>query len=64
MLIATSEQFTTKNEAALWSRQIHRRCVAGLARADPGLRDRILLNYTRIENAHKVRKKTLVFCDV
>jgi len=28
------------------------------------LQDGILLNYTRIENAHKVRKKTLVFCDV
>ena len=53
-----------QNEAALRSRQIHGRCVAGLACADPGLRDRILLNYTRIENAHKVRKKTLVFCAV
>ena len=27
-------------------------------RAHPGLKNRILLNYTRIENAHKVRKKT------
>ena len=53
-----------QNEAALRSRQIHWRCVAGLAGADPGLRDRILLNYTWIENAHKVRKKTLVFCAV
>jgi len=50
-----------QNEAALRSRQMHWRCVAGLAGEDPGLRDRILLNYTRIENAHKVRKKTLVF---
>jgi len=32
--------------------------------ADPGLRDRILLNYTRIENAHKICKKTFVFYDV
>jgi len=29
-----------------------------------GLLDRILLNCTRIENAHKIRKKTFVFCDV
>jgi len=28
------------------------------------LQDRILLNYTRIENAHKVRKKTFDFCYV
>jgi len=32
--------------------------VAGLAGAHPGLQDRILLNCTEIENAHKVRKKT------
>ena len=54
-----------KNEAALRSRQIraveHWRHAAGLAGADPGLRDRILLNYTKIENAHKVRKKRLFF---
>ena len=57
-----------QNEAALRSRQIlaveHWRCAAGLAGADPGLRDRILINYTRIENARKVHKKTLVFCDL
>jgi len=35
--------------------------VAGLAGEHPGLQDRILLNYTRIENAHKVRKKTFDF---
>jgi len=35
--------------------------VAGLSDAHPGLQDRILLNYTRIENAHKVRKKTFEF---
>jgi len=39
----------------------HRKCAAGLAGAHPGLQDRILLNYTRIENAHKVRKKTFNF---
>jgi len=31
---------------------------------NPMDRDRILLNYTRIENAHKVHKKTFVFCDL
>jgi len=31
----------------------HRKCVAG---AHFGWQDRILLNYTRIENAHKVHK--------
>jgi len=36
----------------------HRKCGAGLPGAHPGLQDRILLNYTRIENADKVRKKT------
>ena len=54
-----------QNEAALRSRQIraveHWRCASGLAGAHPGLRDRILLNYTRIENAHEVHKKTFVF---
>jgi len=39
----------------------HRKCAAGLADAHPGLKDRILRNYTRIENAHKVRKKTFDF---
>jgi len=39
----------------------HRKSAAGLAGANPGLQDRILLNYTRIENAHKVRKKTFDF---
>ena len=32
--------------------------AGGLAGAHPGLKNRILLNYTRIENAHKVGKKT------
>ena len=39
----------------------YRKCAAGLAGARPALQDRILLNYTRIENAHKVRKKTFEF---
>jgi len=34
----------------------HRKSAAGLAGAHPGFQDRILLNYTRIENAHKARK--------
>jgi len=36
----------------------HRKRAAGLAGAHLGLQDRIFLNYTRLENAHKVRKKT------
>jgi len=39
----------------------HRQCAAGLAGAHPGLQDRVLINYTRIENAHEVRKKTFNF---
>jgi len=35
--------------------------AGGLAVANPGLNNRNLLNYTRIENAHKVRKKTFDF---
>jgi len=42
----------------------YRSCAAELASAHLGLQDRTLLNYTRIENAHKVRKKTFVFCYV
>jgi len=45
-----------QNESALMSCRIraveHRKCVSGLAGAHPGLQDRILLNYTRIKNAH------------
>jgi len=51
-----------QNEAAVKPCRIgaveHRKCAAGLAGAQPGLQDRILLIYTRIENARKVRKKT------
>ena len=54
-----------QNQAALmsyWIRAVElRKCAAGLSNASPGLQDRILLNYTRIENAHKVRKKSFVF---
>jgi len=39
----------------------HRKFAAGLARVQPGFKDRILLNYTRIENVHKVRKTTFKF---
>jgi len=38
-----------------------RTCVTGLSDAHHCLQDRILLNYTRIENAHKVPKKTFDF---
>jgi len=54
-----------QNETALMSCPIraveYRRCAAGLGGAHAGVQDRILLNYTRIENAHEVRKKTFVF---
>jgi len=47
--------------AALMSCRIraveHRKCAAGLACAYIGLQDLILLNCTKIGNAHKVRKK-------
>ena len=39
----------------------YRKCAAVLAGAHPGLQDRILLNYTRIGNAHKIRKKNFNF---
>ena len=44
----------------------HGSSAAGLAGARPGLRDWILLNYTRIENAHKVAyaSKLSIFCYV
>ena len=43
-------------------RAVEHRVGAGrLAGAHPGWQDRILLNHTRIENAHKVRKKTFDF---
>ena len=54
-----------QNTTAVMSRRIRaderRRCTAGLAGAHPCLQDRILLNYTRIENVHKVRKKSSIF---
>ena len=36
----------------------HRKFAARLAGVHPGLQNRILLNCTRIENAHKVQQKT------
>ena len=54
-----------KNQVALMSCRIRavkqRKSATGLAGAHPGLQDRILLNCTRIENPHKVRKKTFDF---
>ena len=54
-----------QNQAALFYRRIraleHRKCAARLACTYSGLQERILLNCTRIENAHKVRKKTYRF---
>jgi len=35
----------------------HRKCAVGLSEVHSGLQDQVMLNYTRIENAHKVRKK-------
>jgi len=58
-----------QNQAALMSCRIraveYRKCAAGLAGVHPVLQDRILLNYTRIEKAHKVayaRKRSICFC--
>jgi len=57
--------YNCKIKAALTSCRIRaverEKCAAGLAGAHSGLKDRILLNYTRTENAHKVRKKTFDF---
>ena len=65
-LITASAQFTTtKWNCAImscWIQAVERtKSAAGLADAQPRLKDPILLNYTRIENAHKVRKKTFDF---
>jgi len=54
-----------QNEAALmffrlWAVE-HRKCTAGLPGVHPNLQDRILLNNTRIENTHKLLKKTFDF---
>jgi len=49
-----------QNQAALISHCIraveHRKYAAVLSNAHPGMQDRILLNCTKIENAHEVRK--------
>jgi len=54
-----------QNEAELMYCRIrtveHGKCAAGFAGAHPGVQDRILLNCTRTENAHKVHKKTFDF---
>jgi len=45
-----------------WIRAVeHRKCVAGPSGAHPGLQDRILQNYTRIENVHEYAKKLSIF---
>ena len=49
-----------QNASAVMScriRAVEQRCSAILAGAHPGLQDQILLNYTRIENAHNVCRK-------
>jgi len=38
-----------------------KKCAAGVAGAHRGLKNRILLNYTSIENVHKVGKKSFDF---
>jgi len=38
--------------------------AAGLAGAHPGLQDRILLNYQRIENVHMYAKKVPFFLGI
>jgi len=54
-----------QHQAALMSCRIqaveHRKYAAVLSNTHPDMQDRIVLNYTRIENAHKVRKKTFDF---
>jgi len=64
-LINSSEQFATEKRgcANVLSKTSSRALVSagGLTGAHPGMKNRILLNYTRIENAHKVRKKTIDF---
>jgi len=54
-----------QNEAPLMSCRIRaveqRKCAAGLSDAHPGLQDRLLLNYTRIKNAHKVQENFRFF---
>jgi len=57
-----------QNEAALISCQIqaveHRKCADGLAGAHHGFKDRILLNFTRIDNTNKYTKKDSFYCYV
>jgi len=55
-----------QNEAALMSYRTraveHRKGAAGLAGAHPGLKNRILLNCTRIENAHSAQENIRFCC--
>ena len=39
----------------------HGKCATGLFDAHPGMQDRVLLNYTKLENAHEVRRRTFDF---
>ena len=64
ILIVTTGHFTTaktwccaKGSSNAWSRE----SICGWNGEHPGLTVWNLLNHTRIENAHKVRKKTFVF---
>jgi len=55
------QQFTTAKSGCANVSSNTNMCPAGSACTHSGSQDRILLNYTRNENAHKVRKKTFVF---
>jgi len=64
LLITAPEQFTTTEWGCcnvLSDTSSRAQKVCGLAGAHPGLQDRILLNYTRIDNVHKVHMKTFNF---
>jgi len=54
-----------QNESAPMSRRKraveHGKCATGLFDAHPGMQDRVLLNYTKLENAHEVRRRTFDF---
>jgi len=68
-LIIASEQFIQlQNETALISCRTraveHRKRATGLAGAQPGLQDRFILYYTRIENASKYERKHSFYCYV
>jgi len=63
--LAFTAQFTTAKTSG-WAnvssnRYSQAKKVCGWNDANPGLPDRNLLNYTRIENSHETRKKTFSF---